>query len=62
MPSTAPLRYCDAVQRGEVLISPDVYERVWQIVQVEHTTIQTKHPAEGALEAYRLIALKSAAS
>jgi adenylate cyclase len=55
-------RYCDAAQRGEVLISPDVYERVWQIVEVEHTTIQTKHSVEGALEAYRLIALKSAAS
>jgi adenylate cyclase len=55
-------RYCDAAQRGEVLISPDVYERVWQIVEVEHTTIPTKQPVEGALEAYRLIALKSAGS
>jgi len=45
-------RYCTGAVGGEVLISPEVHERVWQIVEVEQTTIQTKH--EGDFEAYRV--------
>jgi class 3 adenylate cyclase len=49
-------RYCTGAVGGEVLISPEVHERVWQIVEVEQTTIQTKH--EGDFEAYRVNGLR----
>ena len=42
---------------GEVLISPEVHEHVWQIVQVEQTTIQTKH--EGNFPAYRVTGIRT---
>lgn len=45
-------RYCDGAKAGEVLISPEVYQRVWEIVKEERTAIQTKH--EGAFLAYRI--------
>jgi adenylate cyclase len=45
-------RYCTAAAGGEVLISPEVHERIWRIVQVEPTTIETKH--EGTFLAYRV--------
>ncbi|GAK61742.1 adenylate/guanylate cyclase [Candidatus Vecturithrix granuli] len=45
-------RYCDGANAGEVLISPEVYQRVWEIVKEERTAIQTKH--EGAFLAYRI--------
>lgn len=43
-------RYCAAANAGEVLISPEVHERVWRIVQIEPRTIETKH--EGNFLAY----------
>lgn len=46
-------RYCDGAGGGEVLISPDVYQRVWKSFQVKQTSIPTKH--EGNLTAYRVI-------
>jgi adenylate cyclase len=45
-------RFCSGAAPGEVIISPQVYERVWRIVEVENTKIPTKH--EGAFAAYRV--------
>ncbi|MGZ4787743.1 MAG: adenylate/guanylate cyclase domain-containing protein [Terriglobales bacterium] len=45
-------RYCAAAAGGEVLISPDVRERIWQIFDSEAMSIDTKH--EGTLAAYRV--------
>lgn len=49
-------RYCSAAKAGEVLISPELYQRVWQRVEASQTTIQTKH--EGPLQAYKVKGLK----
>jgi len=49
-------RYCAGAQAGEVLISPELYKRVKDIVQAEPTTISTKH--EGDFIAYRVTCLK----
>lgn len=49
-------RYCSAAKAGEVLISPELYQRVWQRVDASQTTIQTKH--EGPLLAYKVKGLK----
>lgn len=53
-------RYCSAALGGEVLISPEVHEHVWQLVEAERTTIQTKH--EGDFVAYRVKSVKEGAS
>jgi adenylate cyclase len=45
-------RYCDGAGAGEVLISPEVYQRVWQMVKEERTITETKH--EGTFPAYRI--------
>jgi class 3 adenylate cyclase len=50
-------RYCDGALLGEVLLSPEVYARVWAVVQAEPTTIATKH--EGDMVAYRVKELKA---
>jgi adenylate cyclase len=49
-------RYCTGAAKGEVLISPAVHARVWQIVQIEQTSIETKH--EGNFPAYRVKCVK----
>jgi adenylate cyclase len=49
-------RYCAAAQGQEVLISPDLHERVWRLVEAEQATIQTKH--EGEFPAYRVKSFK----
>jgi class 3 adenylate cyclase len=49
-------RFCDGAQRGEVVISPEVYQRVFKLVRAEKTTIGTKY--EGDLTAYRVRAIK----
>ena len=51
-------RYTAAAMGDQILISPDVHERVWRLVEAEATTIQTKH--EGGLPAYRVVGLKAA--
>jgi adenylate cyclase len=51
-------RYCTGAAGGEVVISPEVHERVWRIVQIEPTTIETKH--EGNFLAYRVKGVKGA--
>ncbi len=49
-------RFCDGADMGEVLISSDVYQWVFRNVDVEQTTIPTKH--EGMLTAYRVLSLR----
>lgn len=49
-------RFCNGAKGGEVLISPEVYQRVFKLVQAEKTTISTKH--EGDLPAYRIKGMK----
>jgi adenylate cyclase len=50
-------RYCAGAAGGEVLISPEVHERVWQIVHVERTTIESKQ--EGNFTAYRVNGIRA---
>ncbi|MDQ3813615.1 MAG: GAF domain-containing protein, partial [Armatimonadota bacterium] len=49
-------RYCDGAPGGEVLISPQIYQWVWKMVEVEPTTIIAKH--EGSFPAFRLLSIK----
>ncbi|MGZ4819099.1 MAG: adenylate/guanylate cyclase domain-containing protein, partial [Terriglobales bacterium] len=50
-------RYGDGARGKDVLISPEVHEHVWRLVEAEETTITTKH--EGEFRAYRVTSLKS---
>lgn len=52
-------RYCDGAGKGEVLISPEVYQWVFKYVEVEKIMIPTKH--EGTLSAYRVKRIKASA-
>jgi adenylate cyclase len=45
-------RYCSGAREGEVLISPEVHQWVWNLVTAEQTSIETKH--EGTFKAYRI--------
>jgi adenylate cyclase len=45
-------RYCDGAGAGEVLVSPEVHQRVFMLVQSTATSVQTKH--EGKLRAFRV--------
>jgi adenylate cyclase len=49
-------RYCDGAQGGEILISPEVHQHVWRMIQSEPFSLSTKH--EGTLPGYRLKGLK----
>ncbi len=49
-------RYCAGAAGGDVVISPEMHERVWRIVQIEPTTVETKH--EGNFLAYRVKSVK----
>lgn len=49
-------RYCNGAKPGEILISPEVHARVWNLVAAEKTTITTKH--EGDLAAHRVKEVK----
>lgn len=51
-------RYCAGAVAGEIVISPEVHERVWKIVDTERKTITTKH--EGDFAAYRVNCSKHA--
>lgn len=51
-------RYCAGAAAGEILISPEVHERVWKMVETERKTIATKH--EGDFVAYRVNCSKQA--
>jgi adenylate cyclase len=46
-------RYCDGAKAGEILISPELYERVWRIVRhAEPVTVDAKYHEQ--LSAYRI--------
>ena len=45
-------RFCAGAAEGEVLISPEVHQWVWNLITAEQTTIETKH--EGNFTAYRI--------
>ena len=49
-------RYCAGAGGGEVLVSPDMHERIWRNAETQQTSIQTKH--EGDFVAYRVISAK----
>jgi adenylate cyclase len=51
-------RYGTAAQGKDVLVSPEVLEHVWRLVEAEEITITTKH--EGELRAYRVTWPKAA--
>lgn len=55
-PVNRAARYCAGAEPGEVLISPELHQRVWKEVDVEACTVSTKH--EGTLSAYRVKRLK----
>jgi adenylate cyclase len=53
------VRFCDGAGKGEVVISKEVYEHVFRVVDVAGKTIITKHPtAEGNLQGYLVRGLK----
>jgi adenylate cyclase len=45
-------RYCDGAKGREVLISPEIHQRMWNAVEAQQISIPTKH--EGDLVAYRV--------
>jgi len=49
-------RFCDGAGGGEILISAQLYQWIWNLVKSEQTTIATKH--EGDLIAYRIECLR----
>jgi adenylate cyclase len=49
-------RYCDGAAGGEVLVSAELYQWVWNAIKAEQTSIATKH--EGNLQAYRVEGLR----
>ncbi len=49
-------RYCAAAAGGEILISGEVYERVWKVADTERISIKTKH--EGDFAAYRVKSIR----
>ena len=49
-------RYCDGAAAGEILISPDMHQRVWQTVQASAAKVSTKH--EGNWPAFRVLGCK----
>jgi adenylate cyclase len=49
-------RYCAAAGEREVLISPEMHEHVWHLVEAEQMTIATKHGE--SLVAYRVNRMK----
>jgi adenylate cyclase len=52
-------RYCDGADKREVVISPEVYQHIYRLVEVTPKTIQTKHPdTEPLLQAYVVKSLK----
>jgi class 3 adenylate cyclase len=51
-------RYCSGASPGDILISPDLYQWVWRMLEVEKITVPTKH--EGELPAFRVKTVKLA--
>ena len=55
-PVNRACRYCQAAGEGEILISPEIFQRVFNQVKSEKRVVQTK---EGELTAYRLLGLRA---
>ena len=51
-------RYSDGAKGSEILISPEVHQRVWRMISAEKVSIATKH--EGELSAYRVKGISTA--
>jgi adenylate cyclase len=51
-------RYCDGAKGTQVLISPEIYQHVWNTVEVQQISIPTKH--EGDFVAYRVQRVREA--
>jgi len=49
-------RFGDGARGGEVIISPQLYQWIWKIAEVEATTVSTKHGE--SLSAFRLMNVK----
>jgi adenylate cyclase len=49
-------RYCQAAGADEILISPEMHQRVWRMIQAKQRSIETKH--EGDLSAYTVSGLR----
>jgi hypothetical protein len=60
MEFTVISRYCAAAAEQEILISPEMHQYIWRMVETEETSISTKH--EGDLVAYRVKQLKECAN
>jgi adenylate cyclase len=48
-------RFCDGARGGEVIVSPQLYQWVWKIAQIEPLTVTTKHG--DTITAFRLLNL-----
>lgn len=55
-PVNLATRYSDCARGDEILISPQVYQWVWKLVEAEPTTVQAKH--QGALSAFRVLSIQ----
>jgi len=51
-------RFCDGARGGQVVISPQLYQWVWKIAQIEPITVNTKHGE--SLAAFRLLDVEAA--
>jgi len=49
-------RYCAGAKAAEIMISPEVHERVWKLVETQRVSLPTKH--EGDLVAHCVKKLK----
>jgi adenylate cyclase len=49
-------RYCSGAKAGEILLSPEIYQHLWRVAEVEAGKIDTKH--EGDFQVYRLKGFK----
>jgi adenylate cyclase len=51
-PVNRAARFCAVAKPGEILMSPELHQRVWKLATVEPCSIETKH--EGEFSAYRI--------
>lgn len=51
-------RFCDGARGGQIVISPQLYQWVWKIAQIEPITVNTKHGE--SLTAFRLLDMEPA--
>jgi adenylate cyclase len=53
-------RYCAGAKAGEIVISPELHERVWKLVETQRIVLATKH--EGESVAYRVKCLRESSN